>query len=180
MKLARTLCVAVAMLMAARATPAAAEQDIRLAEQDIKAALLYNFLLYTEWPPPQQSHVIVCAYGRDPFVARLAPMAGRTVNERPIEVRSVSAAADVNGCTLLFINASERTHWPELRAQLDRASVLTVSDFEGFAANGGMIEFARINNRIAVRINAPAVAAANLVIGDRLLRLVASSGGERR
>ncbi len=169
LKALRHLSLAALWMLAA--TPAHAQQSVRLVEQDIKAALLYNFLLYTEWPAPQQNNVVVCVYGRDPFSGRLASMVGRTVNQRPIEVRSVAEIADTDTCALLFVNAEERPHWPQLHAHLEHASVLTVSDYDGFAAAGGMIEFTRANSRIAMRINRRAVTAGNLVVEDRLLRL---------
>ncbi|QGZ93421.1 YfiR family protein [Terricaulis silvestris] len=151
----------------------AQQTSVRLAEQDIKAGLLYNFLRYTEWPQPTASGaaMVVCIYGRDPFSGRLASMSGRTVNQRTIEVRVLREAAQANACSLLFVSADERSNWPRLRSQLGERGVLTVSDYDGFARSGGMIEFTRINNRIGVRVNIEAAEAANLSVQDRLLRL---------
>src|SRR5690606_19766720 len=98
-------------------------------------------------------------------------MTGRTVNQRPIEVRTLAAGDAPNGCSLLFLNADEREDWPRLRAALSRGGVLTVSDYDGFARAGGMIEFTRANNRIGVRINVAAAEDAQLRVEDRLLRL---------
>lgn len=142
-------------------------------EQDVKAGMIYNFLRYTQWPGARDGALIVCVYGRDPFAGRLAPMAGRTVNQRPIEVRTLTAGASIDRCSLLFINADERDDWPRLRGALSDGGVLTVSDYEGFARSGGMIEFTRANNRIGLRINVAAAEAAQLRVEERLLRLAA-------
>jgi hypothetical protein len=98
-------------------------------------------------------------------------MAGRTVNQRRIQLFEVGADQNLDACSLLFINAQARADWPRLRDELARRSILTVSDYEGFARSGGMLEFTRVNNRIGVRVNTGAAEAANLSVQDRLLRL---------
>jgi hypothetical protein len=160
------------LLAATCASPVRAQENLRLVEQDIKAGLLYNFLRYTQWPgAAPTASALVCVYGRDPFAGRLQPMAGRTVNQRTIEIRAVRSVPELDACSLLFIDAEARERWPALRDHLAGRAVLTVSDFSGFADSGGMIEFTRIDNRIGMRINTEAVGAARLVVQDRLLRL---------
>lgn len=163
------------------AAPVHAQENVRLAEQDIKAGLLYNFLRYTEWPARSSAEAgVVCVYGRDPFGGRLTPMSGRTVNGQAIRIRFVEAQGQIDGCSMLFVNAEQRADWPNLRTYLARRNVLTVSDYEGFARSGGMIEFTRANNRVGVRVNLGAAQAANLVVQDRLLRLASLVETERR
>ncbi len=174
----RSLVFGVAAALLSVAPVAAAQDSVRLAEQDIKAGLLYNFLRYTEWPQAREA-VVVCVYGRDPFSGRLTPMSGRTVNQQPIRIRFIDAQSEIDGCSMLFVNAEERADWPGLRTYLARRNVLTVSDYEGFARTGGMIEFTRANNRVGVRVNPGAAQAANLVIQDRLLRLASIVETER-
>jgi hypothetical protein len=178
--LGRSACALAALLFAVLllAPAGRAQENLRLVEQDIKAGLLYNFLRYTEWPHPPApgDAVVVCVWGDDPFEGRLAPMAGRTVNQRRIEIRAVHAENQLNGCALLFINAGERANWPTLRQHLQGRSILTVSDYDGFAQAGGMLEFARVSNRIAVRINVAAAQSADLQVEDRLLRLASVVG----
>jgi YfiR/HmsC-like len=158
-------------------TPAWAQERLLLVEQEIKAGLLYNFLRYTDWPADgQEGPLVVCIYGRDPFDGRLAPIAGRTVNQRSIALRTVRRVEEAPSCSLIFVNAEERADWPHLQAALAGRAVLTASDIEGFATAGGMIEFIHIGNRIAIRINRAAVAHARLSVQDRLLRLAEVGG----
>jgi hypothetical protein len=164
------------LLATLTAAPAGGQQELRLVEQDIKAGLLYNFLRYTQWPTPA-GPAIVCLFGTDPFDGRLAPMAGRTVNQRSIEVRGVREVEETDMCTLLFVNAEERPRWPELQSHLAGRAVLTVSDFDGFAGGGGMIEFTRVNSRIGVRINVDALTNADLMVQDRLMNLASTVRG---
>jgi hypothetical protein len=166
--------LAVQLFAAVAMTPAAAQQNFRLVEQDIKAGLLYNFLRYTEWPARADAMAVVCVFGPDPFDGKLTPMAGRTVNQQTIDVRNVRALEEIDACTLLFVNADERARWPQLRDYLGDKPVLTVSDYDGFAGGGGMIEFTRADSRIGVRINVDAIAGADLMVQDRLLRLASA------
>jgi hypothetical protein len=165
-----------ASLLAAGLTlPAYAAERLQLIEQQIEAGLIYNFLKYTQWPAERSARtdvpIVVCLFGGDPFSGHLQPMAGRTVNAQKIEVRSVTRAADIGGCSLLFIHGDQKPNWPELQRTLAGKSVLTVSDFEGFAVSGGMIEFTQLDSRIGVLINTAAVTAAHLEVQDRLLKL---------
>jgi hypothetical protein len=166
---------AAALLVLGVSAPATAtaQNNLRLVEQDIKAGLLYNFLRYTDWGTSlnRSNRIVVCTFGPDAFDGRLNRMAGRTVNQRTIEVRAARTSAELNTCALVFINADSRAEWPALRAQLAGRSILTVSDFDGFTRSGGMIEFTRINSRVGVRVNVGAVEAADLAVQDRLLRL---------
>jgi hypothetical protein len=178
----RALCVVWACLIFLSPDRAVAQASPRLAEPDITAGMLYNFLRYTDWPATAEREVPinVCLYGGDPFEGRLASMAGRTVNQRVIAIRTVRTNADLDACALVFVNARERAAWPRLRAELSRRSVLTVSDYEGFARAGGMLEFTRVRNRVGVAVNVEAASAANLRVQDRLLRLATIVASEER
>jgi hypothetical protein len=170
--------LALAVAVAATLTVSAqAEESLQLIEQKIKAGLIYNFLKYTQWPQGSRQMtgpVVVCMIGGDTFDGHLQPMAGRTVNERTIELRDVGTAADAAPCALLIVNAARKMDWPQLKAALANQSIMTVSDFDGFAAQGGMIEFTHTDNRVGVAINADAVAATHIVVQDRLLKLASA------
>jgi len=164
----------------ATALPVYAAENLQLVEQQIKAGMLYNFLKYTEWPagrmPAPGEQVVVCLLGSDPFGGHLGPMAGRTVNQLVIGVRTLAANAEVRNCSLLVVPAAEESNWPDMQRRLVGQSVLTVSDIPGFASSGGMIEFTRVDNRNGVTINTDSVMAAHLMVQDRLLRLARTVG----
>lgn len=164
--------VVIALLIAASALlrPVAAE-PVQLVEQKIKAGLLYNFLKYTQWPAPARTTMTVCLLGGDPFDGALAPMSGRTVNEHTIAVRAIDDAKQAGDCAMLVVHANRKDAWSASRAALAATPVLTVSDLEGFSTQGGMIEFARIDDRIGVKINLETVNAARLQVHDRMLKL---------
>jgi hypothetical protein len=74
----------------------------------------------------------------------------------------------------LYVHEDQKSNWPHLEKALAGKDVLTVSDFDGFAESGGMIEFTRNDNRIGVKINVDAVTAAHLAVQSRLLRLAST------
>src|ERR1700722_3566878 len=152
----RYFCRLILCVLLATPVPAAhAADNLELHEQEIKAGLLYNFLKYTDWPADKTagSSVVVCVFGDNPFGGYLQPMAGRTVNQREIVLNTIREMRDVEKCHLLFVNASEKDRWPQLLKFLDSKSVLTVSDFAGFADSGGMIEFGHKDNHISAVLN---------------------------
>jgi hypothetical protein len=171
--LGRNARIGLTLLVAALSAPAPqAAEGVQLAEQKIKAALIYNFLKYTQWPGvADRAPMVVCLFGGDPFDGHLGPLAGRTVNQHMIEVRKIGTSAEAASCALLVVHGDEKSSWAELRKRLSSKDVLTVSDFDGFAAEGGMIEFARIDDRVGVKVNVDAVAATRLVVQERLLKL---------
>lgn len=171
--LARKLWVEILLLFLLAGVPvhSFAADVLQLHEQQIKAGLLYNFLKYTEWPASHPS-MVVCVFGEDPFEGYLQPMEGRSVNQMEITLRFIHTVHEMDTCNLLFVNAGERKQWPTLQKALAEKNVLTVSDFEGFAASGGMIEFGKKNEHIDVDLNIDAVNATHLHVRDRLLKLV--------
>ena len=171
--LKRIACLALvtALLLSPRL---AATQNLHLHEREIKAGMLYSFLKYTEWPQQKMEgpSIVVCLFGGDPFGGYLDNTKGRTVQQRAIVIRSVSSASETSACNLVYVTASQESRWPELSAALAGKGTLTVGDFSGFTASGGMIEFTRKGDRIAVVMNIDAVRSAKLSVQDRLLRLV--------
>lgn len=152
-----------------------ADDDLHMAEQEIKAGMLYNFLKYTQWPPAVMEHsssMVLCISSGNPLGGYLKPMEGRTVNQRAIAIRTLSNEEEIQGCHLLLVDMGGKEHWRRLRDALKGKAVLTVSDSEGFVMAAGMIEFSRKDNHISVELNKNAVTGAGLQVQDRLLKLV--------
>jgi hypothetical protein len=160
------------LLLVGFLTPSWAGEGLQLHEQEIKAGLLYNFLKYVTWPQGATGGMSVCLYGDSSFNSYLEPMAGRTVNQQKISVHTIHTPQEVANCRLVFVNDTEGEHWPDIAKTIATQGILSVSDYEGFAENGGMIEFGRKDEHIAVTLNIDATAAAHLHVEDRLLQLV--------
>ena len=153
-------------------------------EYQVKAVFLFNFSHFVEWPPqafatPTQPFVIGIV-GSDPFGARIdEAVHGEVIDQHPLVIRRFRSAADIGDCQILFIDRSEGAQVKPILAALDHRGTLTVTDLEGSAGRGVMIELATENNRIRLRINADAVKAAGLTISSKLLRPAEIVSGAR-
>jgi hypothetical protein len=144
-------------------------------EYDLKAGVLYHIIDYVEWPkdslPESQPAIQIGLLGQLPFPECLELLEGKTIQGRKLVVKrlaDVSAAAD---CQVLFIGASEKPRLSEIMAELQDRPVLTVSEVDGFAERGGMVNLVATQNRIAMEINRKAVGRARLSLSSELLKL---------
>lgn len=158
------------------ATPASAALDLPR-EYDLKAALLYNFTQFVQWPPQafasDTAPLVIGVIGRDPFGASLDRIVqGEHAGSHPIVVRRCSNDDEASRCHILFVSASERAEASRLLARISGKPVLTVADFEGFLRDGGMVVLQKnADHRIRLRVNYPAAKTARLTMSAKLLRV---------
>ena len=190
LRMTRKVCVLLTVLgiIAASAGANCVEAQNPPSEYQLKAAFLYNFTRFVEWPtaafPDPAGPFALCVLGADPFGSDLdQTIVGKTVNERPLVVRRLQNAQDLGRCHLLFISASEQGRLPQIFAMLRSRKVLTVSEVPGFTESGGIINLLLEDQRILFEINLDAAEQAELEISSKLLRLakgVKSKGSERK
>ena len=145
-------------------------------EYQLKAAFLFNFTKFVEWPAnsfeDSQAPIVLGIIGEDPFGDDLARMiAGQKVQGRGLVVRRERWGDDLRRCHVLFISASEHEHSSRILGSVQSAGVLTVSDMEGFAEAGGMIEFVTQENRVHFIVNLDAATQSKLRLSAKLLAL---------
>jgi YfiR/HmsC-like len=144
-------------------------------EYEIKAAYLYNFLNYIEWPeqslPPEGGNITIGVIGENPFGQALDPLKGKQVKGRTLTVKAVSAAAELKDCQIVFISSSEKDRLPQIFESLKDAKTVTVSEIDGFAQRGGIINFVYERNRVRFEINQEAARSKGLTISSDLLKL---------
>jgi hypothetical protein len=152
-------------------------EKIKPTEHEVKAAYLYNFARFVEWPPlssPGAGKTLeICVVEDEAVTAALAAIAGKVVGQREIRIKPNPPLQSLPGCDLLFIGAGKEGELQQILAAIavnDRA-VLTVGDTEGFARQGVMINFYTEKNRILFEINPPAADRAHLKISSALLRI---------
>lgn len=144
-------------------------------ENQVQAVFLFNFSRFVEWPAqafaaPTDPFVIGIV-GSDPFGARLdEAVRNEQINGHPLTVRRFRSAAEIENCQILFIDRSEIGRLGQVLNALDHRNTLTVSQADGAAQRGVMIQFATENSRIRLRINVDAARAAGLTISSKLLR----------
>lgn len=174
------LICANASLLPAQAQPGAAT------EYQVKAAFLYNFAKFVEWPPealPDDRPFIIGILGQDPFDGLIdEAVAGKTVRDRRIVVKRYSKMEDAIESQILYISASEGENAIRIAKRIGRAPILTVSDADRFAEQGGMVQLMVEQNRVRFAINVAAVERAGLKPSSQLLklaRIVTGSGANR-
>lgn len=149
-------------------------QDATANEYQVKAAYLFNFAKFVEWPANTFSSAAapleICVMGLNPFGHALEDsIAGKTVSGRRLEISHKTDAAEARSCQIVFIAVSDKQRIRQILPQLSGASVLTVGDTLGFTDDGGIINFVLDGDRIRFETNLDAAERAHLKISARLL-----------
>ena len=153
-------------------------------EYQIKAAFLFNFAQFTEWPPeafPNKDSPLIIGVLRaiDPFGGFLdETVKNEAVQGRKLVVKHFTRLAEMQTCHILYIGQSESKRLEHIVDELKAKPVLTVSDITDCASRGLMIGFVNERNKIRFKINASTARAANLSLSSKLLRAAAIVGPE--
>jgi hypothetical protein len=145
-------------------------QSISSREYEIKAAYLYNFIKYVDWPTSKDT-VTIGVLGGNPFGPALSPLNGKIVKGRRVVVKEIDSVRDAANCQVIFVSSSERQRLREILENLKNAHVLTVGEMDGFAEDGGIINFIEENNKVRFEINPDAARRTGLTISSELLKL---------
>jgi len=144
-------------------------------EYQVKAVFLFNFAQFVEWPPSafsETNDIIIGVLGENPFGNFLGEtVRGEEVNGHPLKVQHYAKIEEIKACHILFINLTEALEIKHAITNLKPKHTLTVSDVDGFTAQGGMIRFFNEDKKTRMRINLPATKDAELKISSKLLRL---------
>jgi hypothetical protein len=165
-----TVTLRYALLLAACWPPASCAQA-SVSKEQIKAALVFNFMKFTEWPSEQGSApLVLCLANADRRTeAAFGQVNGRVIDTRAIQVRPAHGA-DVGACHLLYVQDSTA------RDMLDRIAashpkVLTVGDQEDFTEAGGAIGLVEQNGRVHFKVNLDMLKRGNYKVSSQLLKL---------
>jgi len=165
--------VAALAVTASLAAPAQAQQ--RLNEHHVKAAFLYNFLKFIEWPPSDDrpQSVIVCVVGeRDPIIEFLEIVArGKRADGHEMVVRRLRDEDDPQDCHIVFIGVFEARRTADIIKRVGNAAVLTVGETPSFLSEGGIARFYVHDNRVRFQVNSAGATQAGLKISSQLLSL---------
>jgi len=167
--------VAAVILALAIGIGPAATQDISL-EYRVKAAYLYNFVKFVQWPQDARGGPVnICIAGRNPFGTVLA----ETINEESIDGRMLTSRVILEpepDCHVLFV--PEGASGAYLRAARG-TSTLTVGETDNFLDEGGVITFVKEGRNVRFAISTEAADQAKLRVSSRLLQLAINTRGKR-
>jgi hypothetical protein len=170
-RLARLLLF-VAVLSTACLRPVHAQS---LTEYEIKAAFIYNFAKFVQWPASAfaqpQSPLILCLIGKDVFGSALDTIDHKLAQGHELQVRRQVRLEEVKSCHILFVSESERSKLALIFHAVAGASILTISDLDRFAEAGGIIGLYKVDNQLQFAINLEAARSAGLQINSQLLKL---------
>jgi hypothetical protein len=183
--------LAAAFVMAV--VPRAWADDAPSQEYKIKAAFLYNFLKFVDWPTGKEADpnkpITLGIIGKDPFGKAFEPVKDKKINDREVVIKRFKSVAELKkpgkegeaeldkqsgeqkNCHLLFICSSEKDSIEEILAAIKDRPVLTVADTEDFLKSGGIINFVMEEQKVHFEISDAAAKRSKLQIRSQLLRL---------
>jgi len=145
-------------------------------EYQLKAAFLFNFAQFIKWPPNAFTNVgapfCIGILGDDPFGSTLdETIQGEAISNHRLIVERSQRIEDLENCQIIFVCRSEEGHVGEILSQVDTKPILTVSDAENFAHDGGDIDFYISSGKVRFEINPQAALRCGLKISSQLLSL---------
>lgn len=158
--------------------PASGEQ---VGEADVKAAYLFKFTRFVEWPedtPPASDPFRLCVIADRTMTDLIErTMTGEAVKGRASQTAVPGSIEEARRCQMLFVGRSEMSRARPMLAALRDHPILTVSDAARFADTGGIIEFVRVDEHVRFRVNLEAAKRSHLSISSRLLRVAVDVAG---
>jgi hypothetical protein len=149
--------------------PAARSED--LPEYRLKAAFVYNFIVYTEWPAATGNALNLCVHGTDPFGREIDGLQGKVASGRTLAVLRKAAGEPLKDCQVVFVSASSIDGLPRLLDGLRGHPVLTVADSPGAMRQGVMLNMNMAQGKVTFEANLLAARSAGLDLSSKLLRL---------
>jgi hypothetical protein len=193
------IVLAVVLLMAA-IVPAAGADSTSSQEYQVKAAFLYNFIQFVDWPAEKLTDdnkpIIIGIIGDDPFGNAFEPIKDKKIRNRAVVIKRFESFEKLKNpsekdkpesdqkietlkrCHLLFICSSEQKTLKDIIDTVKDHSVLTVGEMDGFLEAGGIISWFVEEKKIRFDINATSAERAKLEIRSNLLRLAKRVIGE--
>jgi hypothetical protein len=164
------------MLAITLAIAGIARADDSPTEYKVKAAFIYNFSQFIEWPDTafenNDAPFIVAVVGTNPFHGLLdRAFAGKRIGARRAVVQHFDSIDQVGPCQILFIPATSDDSLTQLIKKIQDRPILTIGENENLPSLGGCCRFFTEDDRIHFEINLDAAEAAHLKISSKLLKL---------
>jgi hypothetical protein len=158
-------------LTAAGALPALAQSANTIAEYRVKAAYIYNFAKYVDWPGIESKELNVCTSARDDLGGALLALDRRSAQGREIQVRQNVAMDQLKGCQIIFVGERESKLLTSIVRQMWGTPVLIVSDNPQAVEAGAHITLASAEDRVEFDVNLATLQRSNLKASSQMLKL---------
>ncbi len=152
-------------------TLASGAQADDLPEYRLKAAFVYNFMLFTEWPAETGSTLNLCVLGSDPFGKEVDALQGKAAAGKTIAVQRKALGDSLKGCQVAFIASSCIDSLPRVLEGLRGQPTLTVADSPGAMRRGVALNLNMAQGKVTFEANLQAARSASLSLSSKLLRL---------
>lgn len=159
------LCPLLAML----ASPAVRPADTT--ELQLKAALIYKFAQFTNWPSLAGAEFKLCVLGEAAFAEELEKLRTKTLSRLPVSIGYPATAEAAKSCQVVYLNPEARSDLARWRAALNGLPILTVSDFPEAWQADAMIVFSVEPGGAKFKINLSAARAVGLSMSAQMLQL---------
>ncbi len=163
------------LLLLAALMPAGILAAPRDTENRVKAAFLYHFTKFVEWPqeslPDENTPLHICVLGDSALKPQLLPLQNRQAGTHPLSVRHIETGGDFTSCQLLYLPRHQQVRLQHLLDKLEPYPILTVSSIPDFAERGGMIGFVLRDNRVRLQMNLGAIHSAGLQVNAQLIEV---------
>ena len=171
------LCLAFGLVVVTSAH-CAADQLHAAPEAEIKAAFLYHFGQFVDWPAEtlaRANRIRLCVLADESFAATArSALHGKTLHDRPVVVERIGPEDPLDDCHILFIGDAGADHADGILKRIADRPILTVGDLPQLAAAGTVIGFTMEQAKIRFLINAAAAQRAGIRVSSQLMKLAVS------
>ena len=155
-------------------TPAAYSGESEFPEGKIKAALIYNFMRFVDWPEEQNATGVICVIGvKQEYRQALKFLTTQQLNQKNITLREINGGKSgevLGSCQIIFVT-TVATDKQKQKIINSAGNALIIAEDSGLNESGVMINLIRDKRKIGFEINMPNVKASNIRISSKILRL---------
>lgn len=143
-------------------------------KQTVLAVLTLNIARFTTWPEPifnAEAPLNLCVFGDNIVQQSFEAIDNKKANKKTIHIINLSRLRNLDRCQLLYLSELDRSKLKPLLMELKTQPILTIGENMEFLQAGGMVGLEKVNGKMQLSINLPAVKQSELVISSRLLKL---------
>lgn len=140
-------------------------------EYQVKAAFIFNFIAFTQWPENTSPTINLCLYGEDYFGQEIDKLQNKAVGAHPIKVMRVNSINQLQQCQAIFFSKSTDSSLANIVNSLRNQPILTLADTPNAISSGIIINMNLVNEKIVFEINLAFARKSGLDISSKLLHL---------